>query len=61
MDKEFNAFVENGTWENMDFPTDKKTINYKWVFKVKLQSNEEFERYKARLVARLSTGKKCGL
>ncbi|KZV33725.1 hypothetical protein F511_26488 [Dorcoceras hygrometricum] len=36
----------------MPLPKYKKTVGFKWVFNVKLNSDGSLERYKARLVAR---------
>ena len=52
MIKEINALEQNNTWSVVDRPSCKKPINYKWVYKVKYNSDESIERYKARLVIR---------
>ena len=51
MDAEYQALLENGTWEIDDLPPDRKVVGCKWVFKIKLDANGQIARYKARLVA----------
>ena len=48
---EYGALIENETWTIETLPPNKKAIGNQWVFKVKFQSDESIERYKARLVA----------
>nr|GEZ48671.1 ribonuclease H-like domain-containing protein [Tanacetum cinerariifolium] len=38
--------------EITEFPSDRKAIGSKWVFKIKYKSDGEIKRYKARLVAK---------
>ncbi|OMO87137.1 Integrase, catalytic core [Corchorus capsularis] len=52
MEKEIQALEENGTWDLVPLPQDKRAIDSKWVYKVKFKPNGEIERYKARLVAK---------
>ena len=33
-------------------PPSRKTVDYKWVFKIKYKTNEKIDYYKARLVAK---------
>ncbi|XP_011863034.1 PREDICTED: MAGUK p55 subfamily member 6-like [Vollenhovia emeryi] len=47
---EFNALTENKTWKLVDLPPGRKPLKNKWVFKTKRDSNNDVERYKARLV-----------
>ncbi|KAM1668041.1 hypothetical protein ACFX2K_047429 [Malus domestica] len=42
----------NDTWELTELPPGVKTIGVKWVFKTKLNTNGEVDKYKARLVAK---------
>lgn len=49
---ELRALKQNGTWELVDLPPDKKVIGCKWVFTVKYNADGSIERYKARLVAK---------
>ena len=57
MNTEIQALKDNHTWEEVPLPTGKKAIRCKWVYKIKLRSNGEIERYKARLVAKGYTQK----
>ena len=52
MGKEIKSLKDNQVWELTTLPTGKKAITYKWVYKVKTNSDGSIERYKARLVAR---------
>ena len=49
---EMQAHVNNGTWELVKLPSDRKAIGSKWVFKVKRNPDGSVERYKARVVAK---------
>jgi hypothetical protein len=44
--------MENGTWSIVDLPPKRKTISYKWVYKIKYDATGKIEWYKVRLVAR---------
>ncbi|CAB3994449.1 Hypothetical predicted protein, partial [Paramuricea clavata] len=50
-DSEFNALMENGTWELVPPPDDKNIVGSRWVFKVKRKADGSVEKFKARLVA----------
>ncbi|MDM1593467.1 reverse transcriptase domain-containing protein [Escherichia coli] len=52
MDEEMDALVRNDTWEWVSLPSEKNAIGYKWVYKVKCNSDGSIERHKARLVAK---------
>uniref|UniRef100_A0A0A1WFC7 Retrovirus-related Pol polyprotein from transposon TNT 1-94 n=1 Tax=Zeugodacus cucurbitae TaxID=28588 RepID=A0A0A1WFC7_ZEUCU len=52
MQEEYNALVNNDTWEQAAVPKGHKVIGCKWVFAVKTNANGDIERYKARLVAK---------
>ena len=52
MKEELDALHKTRTWDLVDLPFRKSTINFKWVYKIKTQSNGTIDRYKARLVAR---------
>ena len=52
MDDEINSLVTMKTWEVVPRPTDRDTIESKWVYKIKYNANGEIARYKARLVAK---------
>lgn len=51
-DAEYQSLIDNGTWELVELPPDRKAIGCKWVFKAKRGSNGTVERYKGRLVAK---------
>ena len=52
MIEELDAINRNHTWELTKLPTNKKAIDMKWVFKLKLKPNGEISKHKTRLVAR---------
>lgn len=52
MDTEFSALHRNNTWILVPPLPDRKIVGRKWVFKVKLKSDDSVERYKAWLVAK---------
>lgn len=55
--EEMNSIVKNNTWELCDLPKGKKCVGYKWVYKIKYNSDGSIERYKERLVAKGFTKK----
>lgn len=50
--EELRAIERNNTWELTDLPLNKKPIDVKWIFKVKLSPKGSIVKHKARLVAR---------
>ena len=48
----------NDVWDLVKFPEESKPVGCKWVFKTKLDPNENVERYKAKQVAKGFTQKK---
>ncbi|GJU98562.1 ribonuclease H-like domain-containing protein [Tanacetum coccineum] len=52
MNEEMQALYENNTWDLVDLPRNRKAIGSKWVYKTKLKSTSEIDRYKDRLVAK---------
>ena len=52
MDDEISSLTTLKTWEVVPRPKDRKTIDSKWIFKIKHNVNGEIARYKARLVAK---------
>ena len=50
--EEMNALKQNGTWEIVELPRNKKPVGCKWVFTIKCNDNGSVEKYKARLVAK---------
>ena len=49
MKDELNSMDQNQVWELVDLPKGCKRVGCKWVFKTKQDSNDNVERYKARL------------
>jgi len=49
---EFNALIQQQTWDLVPQPSNKNLIGCKWVYRVKRKANGDIERYKARLVAK---------
>lgn len=47
---EFNALIENKTWDLVPRPADVNIIRSMWIFRHKKKSDGTFERHKARLV-----------
>ncbi|MCI02520.1 copia protein [Trifolium medium] len=63
MKDEYDALIENKTWELVPHPTDANVIRSLWFFRHKKKNDGSFERYKARLVGNGSnqqTGVDCG-
>jgi hypothetical protein len=52
MKEELDSIESNQTWDLVDLPHKKKTIDVKWVYKLKVNSKGDVTRHKARLVAR---------
>ncbi|KXJ74150.1 hypothetical protein RP20_CCG014268 [Aedes albopictus] len=51
MDDEYQAQIENNTWELVELPAGRKAIGSKWIFKSKEDEKGNIVRHKARLVA----------
>ena len=51
MEEELRALEANQTWDIVNLPPIKKPIGCRWVFTVKYLSDDNIERYKARLGA----------
>ena len=51
---EVAALEANNTWTLTSLPDHKEPIGCKWVYKVKHRANGSIERFKDRLVARVS-------
>ena len=45
---ELQPLQDNHTWDHVPLPFGKKTVGYKWVYKIKLKADGSIERYKAR-------------
>jgi hypothetical protein len=57
---EFDSLIERGTWTLVpknSMPANKKPVKNKWVYKLKLTTTGQIERFKARLVAKGYTQK----
>ena len=52
MIEEIDVLTDNGIWDLVRLPTEKKTIGCRWVFIVKVNPNGSIARLKARLVAK---------
>lgn len=52
MDEEIASLRKNNTWSVVSPEKDKKTIDNRWVFKLKRKPDGEIDRFKARLVAK---------
>jgi hypothetical protein len=52
MNEELDQIEKKHTWELVPRPHDKNVIGTKWIFKNKLNENEEVIRNKARLVCK---------
>ncbi|CAI7899825.1 unnamed protein product [Closterium sp. NIES-54] len=52
MESELKSIEENGTWELVELPEERKAITSKFLFKIKSDANGNIERYKSRLVAK---------
>jgi Reverse transcriptase (RNA-dependent DNA polymerase) len=52
MDEEINTIEKNETWELAELTKGQKVIGIKWVFKKKMNPQDEIERYKSRLVVK---------
>ena len=52
MKAEIHALEKNETWSLQDLPSDKKPISYKWVYRVKYDSDGTIELFKAQLISR---------
>ncbi|CAJ2642890.1 unnamed protein product [Trifolium pratense] len=63
MKDEYDALIENRTWELVPRPSNANVIRSLWIFRHKKKSDGSFERYKARLVgngANQQSGVDCG-
>ena len=49
MQEEMEALHKNKTWELVPLPQGRKAIGNKWVFKIKINSDDQVERFRARL------------
>jgi hypothetical protein len=52
MEDEMKSMNVNKVWDLEIIPKGVKTVGYKWVYRIKLGSQRNIEKYKARLVAK---------
>ena len=52
MQSEMDLLHHNSTWKLVNLPTGKRALPCKWVYKLKVTTNEGKPKYKARLVAK---------
>ncbi|XP_019181367.1 PREDICTED: uncharacterized protein LOC109176385 [Ipomoea nil] len=52
MDAEFNALLQNQTWQLVPYTPGMNVVGCKWVFRVKRNADGSVERHKARIVAK---------
>ena len=48
---------KNNTWELVDIHREREVVSLKWIYKIKLNQEGDFQKYKARLAARGFTKK----
>ena len=58
MEAEMNSMNTNDVWDLEEISNGAKTVDCKWVYKTKLDSQGNIERYKARLMAKGFTQRK---
>lgn len=52
MQAEYDALMENETWDLVELPAGRRPIQCKWVFNIKRDKRGNIERFKSRLVAK---------
>ena len=52
MEEEMNSLQENKSWELVNLPKGRNSLQNKWVYKIEHEGDEKKERYKARLVVK---------
>lgn len=52
MADEFNALIDNHTWDLVPFADNMNVVTCKWIYKIKYRSDGTIKRPKARVVAR---------
>ena len=52
MQEEIDSLLENKTWEIVKLPKGRKTLQNKWMYKIKHEGEGMTERYNARLVVK---------
>lgn len=51
---EYDTLMERNTWELVALPPGRQAIGVKWLLKVKTNAKGELEKFKARLVAKVT-------
>ena len=59
MQEEMDSLHKNHTYELVKLPKDKKALKNKWVYRIKQEEHMLHPRYKARLVVKGFSQKKC--
>ena len=49
---EYSTLLRNNTWSLVDLLAGRKVTRCKWVFKVKENSDDSINKYKARIIAK---------
>ena len=52
MDEELSTLHKTGTWDLVSLPLGKSVVGYRWVYKIKSNSDGSIELFKARLVTK---------
>ena len=52
MKEDYNSLLENQTWDLVPFPSGRKLVRCRWVYRTKSASDGQISRYKSRLVAK---------
>ncbi len=52
MDEEYQSLIQNDIWSQTILLTNQNMVGCKWVYKIKLKSNGQVGRFKARLVVK---------
>lgn len=52
MKDEYESLIKNDTWKLVNRPKNRNVIDNRWVYRIKRNTDDSVERYKARLVAR---------
>ena len=55
MEEEIESMKNNQVWDLVDLPPGRRSIENKWILKIKRKADGSIERYKARLVAKCYT------